>query len=173
MSNPFFHDNGAPPADNIKSRVKSAPESAERRNTTSFSYALTISVMDFSSHLQALLILCRGNPRLLFKDFRKIIAAKIQEIELNTYRICIDFEEAEKNTVGTLKRNLPEVLDRINDKLEFVFVAGVSNHKLVAMRTKYIDGDFRTVIIKAQFGNMKGRYLNSEDDEKCKSKDEY
>ena len=55
-------------------------------------------------------------------------AAKIQEIELNTYRICIDFEEAEKNTVGTLKRNLPEVLDRINDKLEFVFVAGVSNH---------------------------------------------
>ena len=78
-------------------------------------------------------------------------AAKIQEIELNTYRIGIDFEEAEKNTVGTLKRNLPEVLDRINDKLEFVFVAGVSNHKLVAMRTKYIDGDFRTVIIKAQF----------------------
>ena len=32
--------------------------------------------MDFSSHLQALLILCRGNPRLLFKDFRKIIADK-------------------------------------------------------------------------------------------------
>ena len=94
-------------------------------------------------------------------------AAKMQEIELNTYRIGIDFEEAEKNTVGTLKRNLPEVLDRINDKLEFVFVAGASNHKMVAMRTKYIDGDFRTVITKEQYGNMKGRYLNSEDDEKC------
>lgn len=36
---------------------------------------------------------------------------------------------------------------------------------MVAMRTKYIDGDFRTVITKEQYGNMKGRYLNSEDDE--------
>lgn len=38
---------------------------------------------------------------------------------------------------------------------------------MVAMRTKYIDGDFRTVITKEQYENMKGRYLNSEDDEKC------
>lgn len=44
--------------------------------------------MDFSSHLQALLILCRGNPRLLFKDFRKIIGILIT----HHFRYLIEFQ---------------------------------------------------------------------------------
>lgn len=44
--------------------------------------------MDVSSHLQTLLILCWGNPRFLFKYFRKIIGILIT----HHFRYLIEFQ---------------------------------------------------------------------------------
>lgn len=90
---------------------------------------------------------------------------KMTELDMDSYIVNVSFTES---TVGELKECLPEILEQIEPKLDYLFVSsGSGNGTMVAMYTEYHDGEY---VLKASVKEKnlirEGRTLSDEDVEK-------
>lgn len=66
-------------------------------------------------------------------------SAKMKELDMDSYMIGTYFEEV---NIGELKECLPEVLDQIENKVDYVFVGGYSDEIIISMYAEYNNGEY-------------------------------
>lgn len=87
--------------------------------------------------------------------------AKMQELDINSYTIGACFEEG---NIGTLKKCLPEILNKISSKLDYVFISGFSEEMMISMYTEYHGGKYTLAELVTRDNIVKaGRLLTYED----------
>lgn len=88
-------------------------------------------------------------------------SAKIQELDIESYVIMADFEES---SIGELKGCLSDIMNEIGSKVDYIFVSGASDNKMLSMYTEYYGGKY-TLSEVAFINNVlqEGRTLTYED----------
>lgn len=91
---------------------------------------------------------------------------QMEELDIDSYSIDADFVDiGETCTIGELKECLPEVMDQVGKKLDFVFIAGSCDGRMLSMHTEYHNGEYllsKTVL--ENFNLQDGRCLSDEDE---------
>ena len=94
-------------------------------------------------------------------------SAKMKELDVNSYIIGTYFEES---NIGELKSCMPEILDKIGNKIDYVFIAGGSKQGMISMYTEYHGGKYTLAEIQKEKNLLKEgrtlRYVDAENTEK-------
>ena len=89
---------------------------------------------------------------------------KMTELDIESYRIGASFSLSKDDYIKELKDCLPEILEPIEQKLDFMFVAGADNGVMIDMHTEYDNGTY--LLSKTVMENLvleDGRKLSDED----------
>ena len=91
-------------------------------------------------------------------------SAKMLELDIESQSIGAYFSETEICTVGSLKNCLPEILDEYGDRLNYIFVAGADDDRMISMHSEYYNGGFHlSKEIDDKMVAMFGRKITDED----------
>ena len=95
-------------------------------------------------------------------------SAKMQELDINSYSISASFDES--CDVGTLKDCLPEIMEQIGRKVDYLFISATTEDLLICMYTEYHSGSYTLADTVSQNDILASGRLLSHEDEKNANK---
>lgn len=91
-------------------------------------------------------------------------SAKMQELDIDSYIIGADFSRTEVCELGSLRECLPEILDKMENKMDYVFVSTRYQEQHLVMYNEYYDGKFHlSETIATKENPVTGRMLTDGD----------
>ena len=88
-------------------------------------------------------------------------SVKMQELDIDSYIIGTQFEGGD---IGTLRECLPEIMDQIGRKLDFIFISGSTEEWMISMHTDYHNETYTQAdAIMENIKVKEGRNLTDED----------
>lgn len=94
-------------------------------------------------------------------------SAKMQELDVNSYTIGTVFDEGD---IGMLKECLPEIMEQMGRKVDYLFISATTEEQLICMYTEYHSGSYTVAdTVSKNDILVSGRQLSHED-EKNESK---
>lgn len=88
-------------------------------------------------------------------------SAKMQELDIDSYQIGTQFDGG---NIGTLRECLPEIMDQIGRKLDYIWVSATSDGFLISMHSEYHSGKYTPADLVLENGEaIAGRTLTYED----------
>ena len=88
-------------------------------------------------------------------------SVKMQELDIDSYTIGTVFDDGD---VGTLKECLPEIIEQIGLKMDYIYVTGVSEEYRISMYTEYHNKTYILAdLVKEKSEVKEGRALTYED----------
>ena len=67
-------------------------------------------------------------------------SVKMQEIDIDSYKIGTSFEE--NCNIGMVRECLPEILEQIEHKLDYMFISATTDEWMISMHTEYHNGRY-------------------------------
>lgn len=90
-------------------------------------------------------------------------SAKMQELDIDSYTIGASFDKS--CDVGTLKGCLPEIMEQIGRKVDYLFISATTEELLICMYTEYHSGNYTLADTVSKNDILaSGRLLTHEDE---------
>ena len=90
-------------------------------------------------------------------------SAKMQELDIDSYRIGTSYDES--CDIGTLKECLPNIMEQMRSKVDYLFISGTTDELLICMYTECHGGSYTLADIVSKNNILaEGRQLSNEDE---------
>lgn len=91
-------------------------------------------------------------------------SASLQEIDINSCFINANFVEGENVTVGTLRNCITNIVDEMEDEIDYFYIGLLDENTIISTYTEYHNGIFESSDTIAKNNvDITGRYLNDDD----------
>lgn len=87
-----------------------------------------------------------------------------EELDIDSYVINVYFSDTERETVGELREYMPEILEQVQDRLDFFFLNAKGEGKYIGVHSSYLNGKFGfPELVQNNISIVEGRFLSEKE----------